>query len=138
MAIPKQKLRQFASEVLNGNDPTKSVKKVFDEKNNNYASVKGHRLIRNDKVIEFLESKAEKAAIRVVDLSEQEENLPVALNASKDILDRAGFKPIEKSQSVNLNLNTELKNSKQSRDLIDEYEEKIRNMLKKPKSEAQN
>ena len=41
----------------------------------------------------------------------------------------------EKSQSVNLNLNTELKNSKESRELIDEYEAKIANMLK---TEAKN
>lgn len=40
----------------------------------------------------------------------------------------------EKKQSVNLNLNTELKNSKQSRELIDEYEQKLQNMLKEPKN----
>lgn len=45
-----------------------------------------------------------------------------------------GYAP-EKKQSVNLNLNTELKNSKQSRDLIDEYEQKLQNMLKEPKNE---
>lgn len=42
----------------------------------------------------------------------------------------------EKSQSVILNLNTELKNSKESRDLVDEYEAKLKNMLKQPKNDA--
>lgn len=43
----------------------------------------------------------------------------------------------EKSQSVNLNLNTEIKNSKQSRELVDEYEAKLAKMLKEPKNDVQ-
>jgi len=55
-------------------------------------------------VKEYLESRAERAAERIVELSEQDEALPVAYNASKDILDRAGYKPVEKSQSVHYNV----------------------------------
>ena len=55
----------------------------------------------------YLEDRAEEAAIRVVELSKQGENLPVALNASKDILDRAGYKPIERSVNVSMQVNIE-------------------------------
>ena len=133
MATPKQK--KFVKEYIDTGNGTKSALKAYDTKNINAAAVIASENLRKPKVIEYLESKAGKAAERVVVLSEQEDNLPVALNASKDILDRAGFKPIEKSQSVNLNLNAELKNSKESRKLIDEYESKLKTMLKDPKND---
>jgi len=43
----------------------------------------------------------------------------------------------EKKQSVNLNLNTELKNSKESKDLVEEYEDKLKGMLKEPKTKPE-
>jgi phage terminase small subunit len=93
---PKHK--EFADEYLETGNATQSVKDIFkDVKDDNSAAVKGHRLLRNDKVQAYLEDNAEKAASRVVELSDQNENLNVALGASKDILDRAGFKPIEKT-----------------------------------------
>jgi len=55
-------------------------------------------------VIAYLESKAEKAAEFVYKLAESGENENVRLGASKDILDRAGFKPVEKSLNVNANV----------------------------------
>ncbi|MDH4127327.1 MAG: hypothetical protein OEV44_01140 [Spirochaetota bacterium] len=39
----------------------------------------------------------------------------------------------EKKQTVNLNMNTEIKNSQESRDLVEEYEEKVANMLRQKK-----
>jgi len=102
---PKHK--EFADEYLETGNATQAVKETFGIENDNYAGVKGNRLIRNDKVRAYLENKAEKAAIRIVELSEQEENLPVALGASKDILDRAGLKPVDK-QEVVLEDNTQM------------------------------
>ena len=119
------KLKEFAKEILKGNDQTNAIKKVFPEiKDDNYAGVKGSRLIRNDKVREYLESRSEKAAIRVVELSEQEENLAVALGASKDILDRSGYKPVDKSLNLNIDMEVEV-----DEELVNEYEEKLRQKL---------
>jgi len=39
----------------------------------------------------------------------------------------------EKSISANLNLDVEVKQSQESKDLVDEYEEKVKNMLKEKK-----
>jgi hypothetical protein len=58
------------------------------------------------------------------------------LKAADLIYKRTGAYAPEKSQSVNLNLNTEIKSSKESRDLVDEYESRMSEMLKQPKNEA--
>jgi len=39
----------------------------------------------------------------------------------------------DKKQTVSLNLNTEIKSSQESRDLVDEYEERVANMLRQKK-----
>ncbi len=60
----------------------------------------------------YLESKAEKAAEFVYNLAESAENEGVRLGASKDILDRAGYKAVEKSMTLTVNAelpNEELK-----------------------------
>lgn len=92
--------KEFAKEYLDTGNGTQSVLKVFDVKNENVAGNKASRLLRNAKVQQYLENIAEKAATRIEQLMEQSENLPVALGASKDIMDRAGFKPVEKLAQV--------------------------------------
>jgi phage terminase small subunit len=42
--------QNFIKEVVKTGNVTQSVKKAFDEKSDNYAGVKGHRLIRKDKI----------------------------------------------------------------------------------------
>jgi len=44
----------------------------------------------------------------------------------------------EKKQSVNLNLNAEIRGSKKAKEIIDKYEQEMANMLKEPKSEGKN
>ncbi len=48
----------------------------------------------------LIESYAPKAAARVEELCAQEKNLNVALGAAKDILDRAGYKPVDKQATA--------------------------------------
>lgn len=91
--------KEFAKEYLETGNGTQSVKEVFSTINSDEsAAVTASRLLRNVKVRAYLEDQAEKAAIRIQELSEQNKNLPVALGASKDIMDRAGYKPVEKSE----------------------------------------
>lgn len=91
--------KQFANEYLETGNGTQAILEVDPNITSpESAAVKASRLLRNDKVRAYLEDKAELAAIRIQELMEQGENLPVSLNAAKDILDRAGFKPIDKSE----------------------------------------
>ncbi len=99
---PKQK--KFAQGYLETGNGTHAALEVYDTESENVAASIASENLRKPKVIAYLESKAERASERIVELSEQDEALPVALGASKDILDRAGFRPIEKSQNINLNL----------------------------------
>jgi len=92
---PKHK--EFADEYIDTGNATKSVKEVFDIENDNVAANKGHRLLRNAKIREYLADKAETAASIVFELAKGATNENVRLGASKDILDRAGFKPVEKT-----------------------------------------
>jgi len=93
-----KKQKDFADEYLETGNGTQAALKAYDTDNENTAAVLASNNIRKHKVQAYLEDKAEKAAIRVVELSEQDINLPVALGASKDVLDRAGYKPIEKQE----------------------------------------
>jgi hypothetical protein len=55
---PKQK--EFVAEYIqNGNNATQAVKDVYDIEDENYAGVKGHRLIRSDKIQNAILSIAE-------------------------------------------------------------------------------
>lgn len=93
---PKHK--EFADEYLETGNATQAVKTTFNNiKDDNCAGVKGYRLLRNDKIREYLEDKAETAAQNIYKLANEAENESVKLNANKDILDRAGFKPTDKT-----------------------------------------
>jgi len=93
---PDQK--EFAEKYLdNGGNATQAVKEVYNpDLDDNGAAVKGSRLLRNIKVREYLEEKAEIAASNVFHLANKARNEAVKLSANKDILDRAGFKPVER------------------------------------------
>jgi len=91
------KQKEFANKYIDSGNATQSVKDTFKVEDSNYAAVKGSRLIRNDNVKKYLEENADGAASRIVELSKSANNESVKLNANKDILDRAGFKPIDKT-----------------------------------------
>lgn len=94
--------KSFADEYIETGNGTQSILKVDPVITDpDSAAVKASRLLRNDKVKAYLENLAEKAATRIEQLMEQNENLTVALGASKDIMDRAGFKPVDKSELSN-------------------------------------
>ena len=89
--------KEFVDEYIeNKGNATKAIQKVYEIEDDNYAAVKGSRLLRNDKVMEYLQSKASKVAENIYHLSLNAESENVQLSAGKDILDRAGFKPVEK------------------------------------------
>ena len=108
-----KKQKEFADEYLETGNGTESALKAYDiankdnDRGENTAAAIASKQLRKDKVREYLESKAEKASERIFELMNQDDNLPVALNASKDIMDRAGYKPVEK-QEVLVEDNTQM------------------------------
>lgn len=109
----KPKHKEFADKFIDTNNATQAVQEVFGLEDPNHAGVKGYRLLRNAKVREYLEDKAEIAASVVFEIATAGDNDNVRLSASKDILDRAGFNKIDKS----VILTTDVDSTERTRDL---------------------
>ena len=104
--LPKltKKRKQFADKVLDSDNATQAAREVFKITNDNYAKVKAHREMHKPEVIAYLEENAQTVASNIVHLALNAENEGVQLAAGKDVLDRAGYKPVEKSVSVNFQI----------------------------------
>ena len=96
---PKQK--KFADEYLETGNGVESALKVYDTEDYSTAGVIAHENLKKPKIQEYLSSKAERAAEVIFELLEKAQNETVRLNAGKDILDRAGFKPVDKNENTN-------------------------------------
>lgn len=88
---------------------TEAVKKSYDVKNDNTAGVMANELLKIPKVEmeikqidEYVKKKiiegSKRAINRVNDLIDNAKDDNIKLSASRDILDRAGYKPEEKEQ----------------------------------------
>lgn len=104
-----RKQKMFADKFIETGKKGESALQAYDTDEMSVAAVIANENLNKPNVKEYIENHADRAAIRVVELSEQMENLPVALGASKDILDRAGYKPIERSLNVIAQVNIENK-----------------------------
>lgn len=109
--LPKltKKQKMFADKFIETGKKGESALEAYDTDEMSVAAVIANENLNKPNVKEYIENHADRAAIRVVELSEQVVNLPVALGASKDILDRAGYKPVERSVSVVAQFNIENK-----------------------------
>lgn len=110
-----KKQEGFAKDYIDTGNATVSVKNNYDVSNDNSAAAMGSRMLRSAKIQEYIEDKAEVAASTVFEIVQFGESDQARLSASKDILDRAGFKPIERSQNINLNL--DVKSTERTREL---------------------
>lgn len=122
MEIMRPQHKEFADEFLDTGNATKSVQKVYGIEDYSTAGVKGHRLLKNDKIISYLESNADKVASNMVKLALSAESEQVQVSAGKDVLDRAGYKPIDRS---------EVKNDVIISTLTEEEKENLKNLLNK-------
>jgi len=93
-----KKQKEFSKEFLDTGNGVQSALKVYDTDDYKTASNIASENLDKPSIQEYLKSIAVKAATRIEQLMEQSENLNVALGASKDIMDRAGFKPVDKSE----------------------------------------
>ena len=92
----------FAKEYVETGNGVQSALKVYDTQSYKSASVIADQNLEKLRIQKLIASYAPKAALRIEELSEQDENLNVALGASKDILDRSGLKPREEGNTVNI------------------------------------
>lgn len=122
-----KKEKGFADDFIETGIGVTSALKNYDTDNYNTAGVIANENLKKHKIQEYIASKAENASQRIFELSKQNENLPVALNASKDILDRAGFKAVEKTLNVNFDVDVK---DPHAMELAKEYEEKLRQAIK--------
>lgn len=99
--------KAFADAYIDTGNATLAAKENLNVTTDNSAAVTGNRLLRNSKVIEYIEDKAEHAASIVYEIAQFGESDQSRLSASKDILDRAGFKPVERTSNINLNIHEE-------------------------------
>jgi predicted negative regulator of RcsB-dependent stress response len=79
----------------------------YDVTSENSAASIATQNLRKLKIQEAIQAHAPAAESMVYKLSQEAEGEMTRLNASKDILDRAGFKPVDKSVNLNLEVETE-------------------------------
>lgn len=121
MAIGKltRKQKKFADAYIEGESGVQAALKSYDTKDYNSANVIAVENLQKLTVREYIESKAEVAAGVVFTLATSATNETVKLNASKDILDRSGLKPIERSINMTIGVSGELR--EKSKDAINQF-----------------
>jgi len=123
-----KKEKVFADNYLESGNGTQSALKAYDTTSERVAASIAYENLRKPDIRQYLEDNASSAASRIVDLSISAENETVRLNANKDILDRAGYKPVEKTQTLSLELKGNI--SDPAMDLLRErYEEELKTKL---------
>lgn len=128
-----KKQKGFADDYLDTGNGTLSALKNYDIESDKPAKVASVIAVENlakPSVQAYLESKADKAASMVFTLSQEAEGEVVRLNASKDILDRAGYKPVERSESKTLSVTIDRKLENVELEALRlEFEEKLKTKL---------
>lgn len=96
----------------------------------------GSLLVRTNRNIrEVLAIQAQGAVDRIERLSIDAENESVRLQANKDIMDRAGYKPVEKVQTTNVNIDLRDTATADLDAIRDKYEAELRAKLATPRHE---
>ena len=98
-----KKQKEFADEYLETGNGTQAALKAYDietKKKEECAASIGYENLRKPQIQAYIENEAEGAASRIVEISKTAKMEAVKLNANKDILDRAGFKPTDKTDNT--------------------------------------
>ncbi len=103
--VATKKQRGFAKDYVETGNGTQAALKNYDTKSPDVAASIAVENLGKPKVRELIDSFAEKATKNIQMLAETAENEAVRLKANIDQVDRAGYKPIEKT--INLNIEAE-------------------------------
>lgn len=99
-----KKQENFCTEYLEIGNATEAAQRTYDVKNRQTANVVGAENLAKPCIREYLDGIAKSAVIVIYELSQNAMNEAVRLSASKDILDRAGYKVHEKRVEGNNNI----------------------------------
>jgi len=91
------KQKNFADVYLDTGNATEAADRVYKPKNRATARAIGSENLTKPNIRAYLDEKAGDAAAMVYKLSQTAKNETVRLNASRDILDRAGYRPPDKA-----------------------------------------
>ena len=100
-----KKEKGFADDYIETGNGVQSALEHYDTDDYSTAGAIASQNLKKLKIQNYIQQHAEAAESMIYSLSQNAQAENVRLGASKDILDRAGFKPIE--QSININLNQE-------------------------------
>ena len=127
-----KKEKGFADDFIETGNGVQSALKNYDTEDYSTAASIASENLKKPKVKEYLESKAERASEIIFELAETSEVDSVRLNASKDILDRSGFKAFEQEPPKTVNNTYNMLFSAETQASIAEIEAKIKANLIKP------
>ena len=96
-----KKQAEFVKEYLDTGNGVQSALKAYDTEDYSTAGNIASENLKKPKILEYLESVADKVASNMYHLALNAESEQVQLGAGKDILDRAGYKPVDKSELSN-------------------------------------
>ena len=96
-----KKQAEFVKEYLDTGNGVQSALKAYDTEDDSTAGNIASENLKKPKILEYLESVADKVASNMYHLALNAESEQVQLGAGKDILDRAGYKPVDKSELSN-------------------------------------
>lgn len=86
------KQQRFTKEYLHSGNGTRAALKAYGTKDPVVAASIAHENLRKPQIRELIDGHALLAAKRMGELVKQTKNLSIAFQASKDTLDRAGYK----------------------------------------------
>jgi phage terminase small subunit len=87
----------FAEQYLETGNATEAADRVYKPKNRATARAIGSENLAKPNIRAFLDENAGDAAAMIYKLSQAAKNETVRLNASRDILDRTGYRPADKA-----------------------------------------
>ena len=100
---PKQ-IKFVEAYLKDGNATQAVIDAGYNVKSRDVAKTQGSVLLKNEKVWALIENSAETAQSNMLKLANGAKNESVRLGANKDILDRAGFSPVQKTQTTTINI----------------------------------
>lgn len=111
----------FVKEYLDTGNGTQAALEAYDTDNPRVAAAIASENLTKPNIIEYLQSKAEVVASNMFKLAISAESEQVQVTAGKDILDRAGYKPVEKA---------EIKQEITDSSLTEEEKESLKKLIK--------
>lgn len=122
---PKQE--GFVRDYLETGNATEAAARNYDIGDRTVAGAIGGENLKKPSIIEKLKAYSDQASDNIITLSNKARSEAVRLNANKDILDRAGYKPVERSeQKIKLE---ETPSTPETDELSKEYEEKLKQSI---------